>query len=236
MDARLLSFRKLYKHILAQDKLDVNGVSLLLSVLVYFSNEFIEKICKELNITTLTVVEINGLKFIYVKYMGQEFIAFRGTEFSLWSNTKRALNFIPKKTKSGKKAHRGFVMAFADCDKVISELISVNKSVIFTGHSLGGALALIAAEHYKACAIAFASPLVFFNEKLLDSVNYLGYRVLGDFVPNLPPSFFFAGWSRAKPEFWIKPKVKFLNCTKYHHVSTYITVLMDEFYSRNISK
>lgn len=222
MNIRLLAFRKLYAIIKDTPTIDATNVSLLFSTLVYFSNEFIEKIAAELGAEFLHIQETNGLKFLYVGYKAQHFIAFRGTEFSMWSNTKRVLNFIPKKGLLGRKAHRGFIMAFADLKRKIDPLIFRPKSVIFTGHSLGGALAILGAEYYGGSAVTFASPKVYFNEHIKSSISAIGYNVTKDPVTLIPPTTFFMKWSRPVPQILWKTTERFVNFFSYHRVSTYI--------------
>lgn len=222
MDARLLSFRKLLKVIQDSTSSDIISISLLFSTLVYFSDEFITKISDDLGVENLHILQINGLKALYLTFKGNRYVAFRGTEFSLWSNTKRIINFLPKKSPSGRKAHRGFLMAFADLKTLIDPLIFNSKSVIFTGHSLGGALAILGAEHYEGGAVTFASPKVFFNENVKNRISHVGYSIQGDPVPMLPPTTFFMEWSRPVPQFLWKYSEKFTNIFKYHHASAYI--------------
>lgn len=236
MDASLFSFRKLFKLVKTTSNSDITQTALLFSTLVYFSNEFILKIAQNLGIESLNILEVNGLKALYLTYNGNRYVAFRGTEFSMWSNTKRILNFLPKRNPAGRKAHRGFVMAFADLKKLIDPLIFKPKSVIFTGHSLGGALSILAAEHYEGYAITFASPKVYFNENIKNKISHVGYRIENDPVPLLPPTMVFMEWSRPALQFVWKPKKKFLNFTKHHHLSEYIENVLGLINERNNSK
>ena len=227
MDTKLLAFRTLYNKVKDQQHLDMTLTTLMFSTLVYFSEDFIYKIAGEIGATEVTVQQVEGIRFFSLKYRGEQFVSFRGTEASLWSNWKRILNFIPKRSYGNRKAHRGFIMALEDCQNLLIPLINQSKSVIFTGHSLGGALAILATERFGGTAITYASPQVFFREKVLNKISYIGYRVIGDFVPHLPPTILFLDWSRAKPEFWTAYKSWFINPFGYHRVSTYITVMME---------
>lgn len=233
MNARLLAFRKLYALIKAGTVSDIHMNALMFSTLVYFSNEFINKIASELSVQTLFVVEVNGIKALYVKFHGNWYVAYRGTEFSMWSNTKRALNFLPNRNEYGRKVHRGFLMAFNDIKKKLDPLIFNPKSVIFTGHSLGGALAILSAEHYGGSAITFASPKVYFNENVKHKISHLGYSMWGDPVPMLPPTTFFMKWTRPLSQFVWKYKEKFGNIFKYHHLSVYIEHALEIINARN---
>lgn len=232
MKYELLKIRTLIKTVNEAKKADAILASLLFSALAYFSNDLIEKVMDDLGVPTYNyeIVEVpDGFKFLYVEFEDTEYVAFRGTLFSMWSNTKRVLNFLPKKDRDGVKMHRGFSMAFEDCNEVLEHLISREKPVIFTGHSLGGALALIAANHYRESAVTFAAPNVFFNQNMDGKVDHVGYRIKGDFVPHLPPTTFFFKWTRAKIEFMIDSKKKYFKQTKYHDLGLYISTLLERY-------
>lgn len=232
MNVDLLQIRNLIAKVNRDSHIDTVLASLLFSSLVYFSDEFIDKIMLELGVpeNTYHSVEVqDGFKFLVVDFGDNTYVAFRGTLFKMWNNTKRVLNFLPKKSRDGIKMHRGFLMAFEDCDEYLDNLLDGHRPVIFTGHSLGGALALIGASHYKQSVVTFASPNVFFNEKMDGKVEHVGYRIKGDPVPHLPPTTFFLSWTRAKMEFMVKYSESFLNPFKYHSLGKYVTTILDRY-------
>ncbi|MRI34033.1 hypothetical protein EOPP23_13635 [Endozoicomonas sp. OPT23] len=133
-------------------------------------------------------------------------IAFRGTEELLddWlSNLK--IGFLPWQSGDGKaQVHEGFLVALDSVWQQLMELIEChrtsNQSVWITGHSLGGALAVLTAARLSdenpeltiAATYTFAQPRVgnkAFAQKLKPVVSNAIYRVVneGDMVAELPP-------------------------------------------------
>lgn len=124
-------------------------------------------------------------------------LAFRGTQTDSLADIKTDLRAYT--TERGNiKTHTGFLDAFRKVkDAVEQDLHGLGKdyAVYVTGHSLGGALALVAtkqlqAENFAAC-YTFGSPRVG-NSEFGDSIKTPIYRVVNtaDIVPRLPPGIF----------------------------------------------
>jgi hypothetical protein len=132
-------------------------------------------------------------------------IAFRGSEF--WKKErKRDLNeiFADVKTNAdirltdwplGGKVHRGFERAIEevwfDLLPYVTQLDSKGCKIWMTGHSLGAALATLAAGRYGNVqgVYTFGSPRVG-NDEFKENWDVKTYRIVNndDIVPRLPPS------------------------------------------------
>jgi hypothetical protein len=124
-------------------------------------------------------------------------LAFRGTEKDV-RDIKTDLKARFYRSTNGVKIHNGFYLAFKDVQAPVLESLEGLKdyTVYITGHSLGGALALIAArylysDNVGAC-YTFGSPKVG-NIEFGDEIKIPIYRIVNsaDIVPRLPPSWFF---------------------------------------------
>jgi len=120
-------------------------------------------------------------------------IVFRGTRGTLdnWINNFKA---FPCEWFQGGKIHVGFKKRFLEIwDKIESSISSVSFPLYYTGHSLGGALATIAATIIPPKAVyTFGSPRVG-NDKfknLLKNIPIFRISTPKDIVTNLPPSSF----------------------------------------------
>lgn len=125
-------------------------------------------------------------------------VAFRGSEMNLgdWLGNIRAF----RTDRSYGSVHKGFLHAFFDArEKIEQELQAVstkNKQLVITGHSLGGALSLIAAAEWKTLyqvseVYTFGQPAVggrSFNRSMQGLIpKYLRYVYKRDIVARLPP-------------------------------------------------
>ena len=121
-------------------------------------------------------------------------LSFRGTEVTQLKDIETDLRAITH--KNGKtKTHTGFRDAyFLIHDEVKAELEKIDDSysIYITGHSLGGALALLATKNLHrdniAACYTYGSPRVG-NEEFAYSIKVPIYRVVNtvDIVPRLPP-------------------------------------------------
>ncbi|KAK5315595.1 hypothetical protein LTR70_006679 [Exophiala xenobiotica] len=117
---------------------------------------------------------------------------------------------------SGCQAHRGFLSSWRDSKDQVAAALSQAKSnhpdysIIFTGHSLGGAIATIAAadlrqQGYNVALYTYGSPMVgnpaFAN--FVTGQNGGNYRVThaADAVPKLPG--YLLNYRHVSPEYWI---------------------------------
>ncbi|OTA67853.1 lipase [Hypoxylon sp. EC38] len=123
---------------------------------------------------------------------------------------------VPCDLVDGCLIHAGFLTAYNEIeDDMMAALKEAKKAnpsyrTVFTGHSLGGAVATVAAanarnEGYDADLITYGSPRVG-NQEFVDFVtNQTGaeYRVthLDDPVPRLPP--IILNYRHTSPEYWL---------------------------------
>lgn len=123
-------------------------------------------------------------------------LAFRGTEANSWKDIRTDLKFRFHKGEHGLKVHRGFRDAYEKVEEKVKSSIDSNTkgyTLYITGHSLGGALAIIAAMKLERDSLAacytFGSPRVG-NDELAEEIRAPVYRIVNaaDGVPRLPPS------------------------------------------------
>ena len=119
-------------------------------------------------------------------------LVFRGT--SIFGDWLSNLNALPADWPEGGLVHRGFMEAldkvWGDVDNCLS---AIDRPMLYTGHSLGAALATLAASRSARppCAVyTFGSPRVGNSDFVATLRNIAVYRVVNnrDIVPNVPPS------------------------------------------------
>jgi hypothetical protein len=117
-------------------------------------------------------------------------LVFRGT--SGFDNWLANLKVIQSPWECGGQVHSGFKAIFLEIrDELEAALRSIAAPVIFTGHSLGGALAVLAASFWRPMATyTFGAPRVG-DAVFRDSLSRQSiFRIANerDIVPSVPPS------------------------------------------------
>jgi hypothetical protein len=116
-------------------------------------------------------------------------LVFRGT--SHFRNWVTNLHAMPASWRPGGKVHQGFSRALSRAWKPVSDALdTVSGPLLYAGHSLGGALAILAASQRPPGAVyTFGSPRVGDRNFAETLVAVEIHRVVNqhDLVPSLPP-------------------------------------------------
>lgn len=148
---------------------------------------------KKLGYTGHTFFDDNGAQVHVVWNDDDIVLCFRGTEPDEFSDIKADLNALPDRGQSGGWVHNGFQ---EEVNKVWDEVTRVlekhgeGRNLYITGHSLGGAMATIAASRLKLQAKAlytYGSPRVG-TRSFVKSFTVPHYRHVNnnDIVPKVP--------------------------------------------------
>jgi len=150
-----------------------------------------------LKIELVDTFDTGGTQAILVSTVQFVIIAFRGTESTSIKDIKSDAKATTTQCETGGMIHSGFKEAFDNVGLDIQEKINSDefkeKPLFITGHSLGGALATIAAKKLThkagiAACYTFGSPRVG-DEEWVSSIKTPIYRVVNaaDCVTVMPP-------------------------------------------------
>jgi len=123
-------------------------------------------------------------------------VAFRGTECGSlfagrgWVDVLRDLRLMPWYDKDCGWCHAGFLKGAKRSAKFLDTVLNKERPVIFTGHSLGGALSLLCAAKMQAAGygvswVGFGSPKAQHSKKTF-GFSQVNYRYRADVVPLMP--------------------------------------------------
>lgn len=130
-------------------------------------------------------VDVGDLRFAVEDRGAYAIVVFRGSDNVL--NWLRDLEAIPARTRDGHWAHQGFVGAFDRLwGRVTHALAILGKPAIFTGHSLGGAIAVLFAEALYCQAVTFGCPRVWWRPGEPPRINHIRVICDDDPVPGVP--------------------------------------------------
>jgi triacylglycerol lipase len=149
----------------------------------------------ELGYTDHVFIEDTGAQCHAVWNENEFVLCFRGTEPDEFSDIKADLNAFPDRGQSGGWVHNGFQ---EELNKIWDEIDTVlhnqkGKNFFICGHSLGGAMATLAASRLKEsveCLYTYGSPRVG-TKSFVKSFNVPHYRHVNnnDIVPKVPFAF-----------------------------------------------
>lgn len=177
-------------------------LSLFISYLAYKTKYYSEKFCKN-------VFGADEYHFIEDKKTGTQaiifkvdkiiYVSFRGTTISETRDLKTIINFDedvlnPPNDLVPIISHRGFVNAIKRVAPVITKILNKHRdcALIYTGHSLGGALAMLLAAYKDPHeVIVFGSPKIFLQKNTVYKHVYQLDRFINivnrfDIVTHLP--------------------------------------------------
>lgn len=173
----------------------------LLDIVGYDHEAETERLITELdslNAKLVKTFDSNGTQAILISTDKFITLAFRGTESTSIKDIKSDAKATTTKCDSGGNIHSGFKQAFEEVAIEIQSTLALeefeNKPLFITGHSLGGALATIAAKKLNhtggiASCYTFGSPRVG-DEDWISDIKAPLYRVVNaaDCVTMMPPS------------------------------------------------
>lgn len=141
-------------------------------------------------------------------------VACRGTEPNEWNDIKADANAVAVVTETFGRVHKGFNTEVDDLWPMLEEALTQNKKTLwFTGHSLGGAMATICAgrcflsdiESMPHALYTYGSPRVgckrFVNFVELDHSRFVNNN---DIVTRVPPAWM--GYRHAGKEWYLNRK------------------------------
>lgn len=180
------------------DRLLKNAIQLAVEKFTYNHDKEkrqLEEQLKIIDAKLVTTFNANGSQAILIKTNDFIVLSFRGTEPTELKDIKADANAILTKCVTEGKVHSGFHKAYNLIEMDISQALKefTNLPLFITGHSLGGALATIAAKRIthvggNAACYTFGSPRVS-DDRWLMTMKTPIYRVVNssDGVTMVPP-------------------------------------------------
>jgi len=132
---------------------------------------------------------ITDTQIAYKDINGERLVCFEATDS--WRDLCTHIQFWPKRFH-GARVHAGFLKAYLSVRDILWQWIKDSPyPIVWTGHSLGGALAHIAVLELGGRAVTTGSPRVFFGRTPL--IDVLRFETQDDPVTYLPPFYHHVG-------------------------------------------
>jgi len=169
-----------------------------LSDIAYYAEETVCRLAAEIHFPTVRYFERDGSQAYLFSNEHDTVVVCRGTEAHEWNDIRADLNALTAVAETVGRVHRGFKREVDDLWPCLEEALENNaKTLWFTGHSLGGAMATICAGRCKVSAIesepagvfSFGCPRVG-NKRYVHHFKLDHYRWVNnnDLVTRFPPA------------------------------------------------
>ena len=129
-------------------------------------------------------VNVGEHRFGVILLEGAYYLVFRGTANAAeWCHDFEA---VPERTRGGYLAHEGFISALDDLWTAVREEVKGLAPLIVTGHSLGGAMAVLCGE-FQSPVYTFGCPRVYSRVNAeYPAMEHHRFVNQGDPVPDVP--------------------------------------------------
>jgi triacylglycerol lipase len=171
-------------------------VAAKLAQLAYAQAEQAEIAGKELGFASVKLLANDGAECLVLRSREDLWLAFRGTEPTKFNDIMADLKVVKHSAQAGGRVHGGFQEEINDLWVLIlkeleqNDQLKARKNVYICGHSLGGAMATIAASRYTPTELfTFGSPRVG-GKRFIKNVDCTHYRFVNnnDIVTKVPPA------------------------------------------------
>lgn len=207
--------------------------SLFFSQLAYFKLPFVEKRLQEIGATEYVIYNHLGTQGFLAKFNDTAVVAFRGTETNKWEDLKTIFQFWKRKY-NGIRIHGGFInslVGIVDAIKTDIDNTGCNRK-IYTGHSMGGALATLLAYHHSPTELCtFGEPRVsggkvfrsqlqgFKYERIVTKHDWIRFLPFG--IPKI------LEYEHVGTEVLLPSKWDWTDWVRPHNLKTYNSLLLD---------
>jgi len=169
-----------------------------LSMISYHSEQLVQLFANQLNFDRVIFYDKDGSQAYSFMNETDHVIACRGTEPTQWNDLKADIDATAALAETVGHVHRGFKQEVDDIWPVLENSLKNNRKTLwFTGHSLGGAMATICASRCLLSHIysvpeqlqTFGSPRVgnslYINHTKIDYMRWVNNN---DIVTRAPPA------------------------------------------------
>ena len=193
------------------------------SKVAYYRDDLVRTAAEMVGFDRIEFFDRDGAQAYLVSNQHDCIIACRGTEPHEWNDVKADVDAISVVAETVGRVHRGFKREVDDLWPRLEKALKENdKTLYFTGHSLGGAMATICAGRCKLSEIpsnpealfTFGSPRVG-NRRYINFVKIPHYRWVNnnDIVCRVPPQWF--GYSHSGMELYLDSQGRLIKYTPW---------------------